>query len=69
LFRNLGWLRHVILLLHSGIDQEDGGSKPYGKCPAQNRAGEVAQVTGHLPSKYDALSSNPTTAAKNKNKI
>jgi hypothetical protein len=27
----------------------------------QNRAGVVAQEVEHLPSKYEALSSNPTT--------
>jgi hypothetical protein len=33
------------------------------------RAGSVDQAVEHLPSKYEALSSNPNTANKNKQKI
>jgi hypothetical protein len=32
------------------------------------RAGEVSQVVEHLPSKCEALSSNPSTAKKKKKK-
>jgi hypothetical protein len=33
---------------------------------AQNRTGRVAQVVEHLPSKCEALSSNPRTSKKKK---
>jgi hypothetical protein len=36
------------------------------KYPTQNRAGGVAQVVQHLPSKYEALNLNPSTAKKKK---
>jgi hypothetical protein len=36
------------------------------KYPTQKRAGRVAQVVEHLPSKYEALSSNSSTEKKKK---
>jgi hypothetical protein len=40
-------------------------AKPYLKnYTTQNRAGEVAQVVEHLPSKHEALSSNPSPGKK-----
>jgi hypothetical protein len=39
------------------------------KYPTQNRAGGVAQVVQHLPSKYEALNLNPSTAKKKKKKL
>jgi hypothetical protein len=38
------------------------------KYPTQNRAGGVTQVVEHLPHKCEALSSNPSTAKKEKKK-
>jgi hypothetical protein len=38
------------------------------KYPTQKRAGKVAQVVERLPSKYEALSLNPNTTKKKKNK-
>jgi hypothetical protein len=60
---------------HSGgRDQEDHGSKPaqrnsssdpiLEKNPSQKRAGRVAQVKECLPSKREALSSNPLQKKK-----
>jgi hypothetical protein len=39
------------------------------KYPTQNRAGGVAQAVLCLPSKNEALSSNPSTARKNDKQI
>jgi DNA-binding MarR family transcriptional regulator len=56
-----------------GGDQEDYGLKPAQqivlktlsqKNPTQNRAGRVAQVVEHLPSKSGTLSSNSNMAKK-----
>jgi hypothetical protein len=33
------------------------------------RAGGMAQIEGHLPSKYETLSSNPNTAKKKKSNV
>jgi hypothetical protein len=38
------------------------------KYPTQKRAGGVAQAVECLPSKCEALNSNPSTAKKNNNK-
>jgi hypothetical protein len=56
-------------------DQEDFSSKPgqtnsllepiLKKIPSQKRAGGVAQVEEHLPSKSEAQSSNPSTSPQN----
>jgi hypothetical protein len=68
------WLMSVILATQEGRDQEDHGlrptqetkARPYLKnSPTQKTAGRVAQVVE--PSKYDALSLNPSTT-KNKRK-
>jgi hypothetical protein len=55
-----------------GRDQEDCSSKPAQanslqdpiSNPPQNRVEGVPQVVEHLPSKCEALSSDPTTAKK-----
>jgi hypothetical protein len=58
-----------------GRDREDQGSKPgqadslqepISKNPSQKRAGGVAQMVEHLPSKHEALSLNSSTAKKKK---
>jgi hypothetical protein len=63
------WLTPVILATWEG-DQEDSSSKPPQanssrnpilKYPIQKMAGTVTQVVEHLPSKCEALSSNPST--------
>jgi hypothetical protein len=56
-----------------GRDQEDDGSRPAWKTlswkyPTQNRPGGVAQVIERLPSKCEALTSNPSTTTKKKKK-
>jgi hypothetical protein len=38
------------------------------KYPTQNRAGRVSQVVQYLPSRCEALSSNPSTGKKKKRK-
>jgi hypothetical protein len=38
------------------------------KYPKQKTAGRLAQVIGYLPSKYEALNSNPNTTKKKKKK-
>jgi hypothetical protein len=48
------------------IDQKDRGSDLNNN--QQKMAGRVAQVGEHLPSKYEALSSNPSTKKKKKKK-
>jgi hypothetical protein len=61
-------------------DEKDGGLKsaqgnsswdPISKIPStkQNRAGTVAQVVEHLPTKCKALSSNPTPTKKKKKRL
>jgi hypothetical protein len=77
-------LRLVSIILPSGgRGQEDSSSKPeasqakrknknharhYLKTPTQKRAGRVAQVVEHLPSKHEVLNSNPSTAPIKKTK-
>jgi hypothetical protein len=41
---------------------------PSQKYPTQKRAGKVAQVVEHLPSKCEALSSDPSSTKKKKGK-
>jgi hypothetical protein len=47
--------------------QADLGKKarPYLKLTRAKRAGGVAQAAEHLPSKFEALNSNPNTTNKN----
>jgi hypothetical protein len=64
---------HACNFSHSGgRDEEDYDSKPdiqftrsyLENTQPQNRAGRGCQVVEYLPSKYEALSSNPTAATK-----
>jgi hypothetical protein len=58
-----------------GRDQEEHSSRaalantlrPYFKNTQKKKAGGVAQVVGHLPSKAEALSSNQVLPQKKKN--
>jgi hypothetical protein len=61
--------RQWVLVAHTcnptysrGGDQENCSSKP----TWANKAGGVAQVVAYLPSKFEALSSNPMTTKKKK---
>jgi hypothetical protein len=61
------WLGEVAQAYHPsrGPGQPGYKARPSQKQPMQKKAGGVAQVIEHLPSKYEALSSTSSTAKKN----
>jgi hypothetical protein len=65
------WLTPVILAIRRFTVRSQPWANSLGeilsqKCTIQNKAGGVAQVVEHLPSKCESLSSNSNTAKKRK---
>jgi hypothetical protein len=54
-------IRRIVVQSQPGVNDYETLSQ---KHPTQKRAGEVAQVIQHLPSKCKALNSSPSTAKK-----
>jgi hypothetical protein len=51
---------------HSKPAQANSSPEPILKSPSPKRAGKVAQMVEHLPSKVEALNSSPNTAKEKK---
>jgi hypothetical protein len=60
------WIRIIGFKTWKGLWPYSRSTKERSWCKRKGRPGRVAQVIVHLPSKYKALSSNPSTKKERK---